>query len=90
MSIDKQEAQKQWNATPCGTGEHTVNVPYKSLEFFEEIRRNRYEVTDQWMKRVINCFRYQAGITNLLTGCLIIKGEKVSRLNMTAILNTFL
>ena len=54
MSRDKLESQKQWNANPCGTGEYLRGIEYGSLEFFDEIKRNRYEVTDKWMKRIID------------------------------------
>jgi ubiquinone/menaquinone biosynthesis C-methylase UbiE len=54
MDKDKLEAQKQWNATPCGTGDYLAGIEYGSLKFFDEIRRSRYEVTDTWMKRTID------------------------------------
>ena len=49
----KLRAQEQWNRTPCGTGEHVEDVEYGSLEFFEAIRRSRYEDTDRWMLRTL-------------------------------------
>lgn len=54
MNRDKLEAQKQWNTTPCGTGDYLAGIEYGSLKFFDEIRRSRYEVTDTWMKRTID------------------------------------
>ncbi len=54
MNKDKLEAQKQWNKTPCGTGDYLAGIEYGSLKFFDEIRRSRYEVTDTWMKRTID------------------------------------
>jgi ubiquinone/menaquinone biosynthesis C-methylase UbiE len=54
MDKDKLEAQKQWNTTPCGTGDYLAGIEYGSLKFFDEIRRSRYEVTDAWMKRTID------------------------------------
>ncbi len=54
MNNAKLEAQKQWNIHPCGTGEHTDKIEYGSLEFFDIIAHSRYEVTDQWMKRIID------------------------------------
>ena len=54
MNKDKLEAQKQWNATPCGTGDYLAGLKYGSLEFFDEIRRSRYEITDVWMKKTID------------------------------------
>ena len=54
MNTAKLEAQKQWNIHPCGTGKHTERIEYGSLEFFDVISHSRYEVTDQWMKRIID------------------------------------
>lgn len=54
MDKDKLEAQKQWNATPCGTGDYLSGLTYGSLEYFEAIRRSRYEITDTWMKKTID------------------------------------
>lgn len=54
MNPDKLEAQKQWNTTPCGTGDYLSGVEYASLEFFERVRWSRYEVTDKWMKKFID------------------------------------
>lgn len=50
----KLEAKKQWNKNPCGIGDYLGGIEYESLEFFEAIRTNRYEVTDQWMKKAID------------------------------------
>jgi SAM-dependent methyltransferase len=54
VNIAKLEAQKQWSIHPCGMGKHTDGIEYGSLEFFDVISHSRYEVTDQWMKRIIN------------------------------------
>ena len=54
MNRDKLEAQKQWNRHPCGTGKYLDRIEYGSLEFFDAISHHRYEVTDRWMKRVID------------------------------------
>jgi len=54
MNRDKFEAQKQWNNNPCGTGEYLHGIEYGSLEFFDAIRDHRYEVTDKWMKKIID------------------------------------
>jgi ubiquinone/menaquinone biosynthesis C-methylase UbiE len=56
----KREAQKQWSIHPCGTGKHVDEIDYGSLEFFDVISHSRYEVTDQWMKRIID-FRISEG-----------------------------
>ena len=47
-------AQTQWNRNPCGSGSYLDGLEYGSLAYFDEVRRSRYEVTDQWMKKVID------------------------------------
>jgi len=54
MDAHKIEAQKLWDSHPCGTGEYLAGREYGSLEFFDAIRHNRYEVTDTWMKKRID------------------------------------
>ncbi len=55
MLADKLEAQKQWNANPCGgVGDHLAGLEPGSREYFHEIRRSRYEDSDPWMPRVID------------------------------------
>ena len=54
VSLSKLEAQKQWSIHPCGTGKHTDGIEYGSLEFFDVISHSRYEVTDRWMKKIID------------------------------------
>lgn len=54
MSQAKMEARRLWNAHPCGTGDYLTGLEYASLEFFEEVRRSRYEDSDPWMKRLID------------------------------------
>ena len=49
----KRRTRAQWNRTPCGTGDFLAEVDKDSLDYFDEIRRNRYEVTDTWMLREI-------------------------------------
>jgi ubiquinone/menaquinone biosynthesis C-methylase UbiE len=46
-----EQARKLWNENPCGAVE---NFEHGSLEFFDEVRRSRYEVTDTWMNRLID------------------------------------
>ena len=48
-NADKQQTQKQWNATPCGTGDYLDGLAPESLEWFDAVRKSRYEVTDDWM-----------------------------------------
>jgi ubiquinone/menaquinone biosynthesis C-methylase UbiE len=50
---DKAAAQLQWNTNPCGSGDYLEGLEYGSAEWFEVVRRNRYEVTDEWMTRLI-------------------------------------
>jgi len=90
MSLVKIETRKQWNQTPCGTSDYLDGIPVDSLEYFEEIRRNRYEVSDRWMKRVIDfsvarnkrLLEIGHGIgTDLLTFCEA--GAEVSGIDIT-------
>jgi ubiquinone/menaquinone biosynthesis C-methylase UbiE len=48
----KAETRKQWNRTPCGTGDFLADAEKDSLDYFERIRRARYE-SDEWMLRTI-------------------------------------
>ncbi len=50
---DKLAAQLQWSTNPCGSGSYLDQFEYASLEWFDAVRQNRYEVTDRWMKRII-------------------------------------
>ena len=54
MLAEKLEAQKQWDATPCGTGDYLAGLEVGSREYFDAVRRSRYEVTDPWVPRVID------------------------------------
>lgn len=49
----KQQTRKQWNSTPCGTGDFLAGLDKGSLAYFDEIRRSRYQDTDPWMLREI-------------------------------------
>ncbi len=53
-NADKQQTQKQWNRTPCGTGDYLVGLEPESLEWFDAVRRSRYDITDDWMPRTID------------------------------------
>lgn len=44
---------KQWNKTPCGSQDVSQSLQLGSYEFFESVRKSRYEITDKWMKKVI-------------------------------------
>jgi ubiquinone/menaquinone biosynthesis C-methylase UbiE len=50
----RNESQKLWNVSPCGSGDHLTDLEYASKEFFDEVRRSRYEDTDRWIKEVID------------------------------------
>lgn len=49
----KSESVKQWNHTPCGSKEVSEELEKGSLEFFDAVRKSRYEITDDWMLRKI-------------------------------------
>jgi len=46
--------KKQWNTTPCGTGDYLDGIEPESVEWFDAVRYSRYEVTDRWMPRTID------------------------------------
>lgn len=45
----KAAARAQWNAYACGTGGYLADLEPESVEWFDRIRTNRYEVSDPWM-----------------------------------------
>lgn len=53
-NADKIATIKQWNQTPCGTGDYLAHLTPDSLEYFDNIRHSRYEITDRWMKKTID------------------------------------
>ena len=44
----------QWNTTPCGTGPFLEGTLPETRQYFDHIRKNRYEVTDTWIPRTID------------------------------------
>lgn len=50
---EKAASIKQWNTTPCGSSDINKTLQIGSLEFFAAVRKNRYEITDTWMKEKI-------------------------------------
>lgn len=50
----KNEAQEQWNTTPCGSVEGNKDT----LEYFLEVEKNRYEDYGSWMKDFFNFSQY--------------------------------
>lgn len=67
LQQEKLDAQKQWNANPCGSGQYLDGLEYGSTEYFDEVRRSRYEVTDTWMPETID-FSIAKGKTLLEVG----------------------
>lgn len=49
----KNETIKQWSHTPCGSSDISPEIEKGSLDFFDEVRKSRYEVTDRWMMEKI-------------------------------------
>jgi ubiquinone/menaquinone biosynthesis C-methylase UbiE len=49
----KTETRKQWNRTPCGTGNYLEGTEPHSLAWFDAIRHSRYHVSDPWMPRIM-------------------------------------
>jgi len=56
-SIDtnaKDAARAQWNRTPCGSGRYLDEYEPNTLDYFDAVRRSRYQVTDTWIPRTVN------------------------------------
>ncbi len=66
-SADRREAQKQWSAHPCGTGDYLAGIPPYSREYFDAIRNYRYHVSDPWMLKTVD-FSLARGKTLLEVG----------------------
>jgi SAM-dependent methyltransferase len=54
----KDAARKQWNATPCGTGDYLAELEPETLAWFDRIREDRYHVSDPWM---LESFDFSSG-----------------------------
>jgi len=52
--IDTQQTQKQWNNTQCGTADYLDEIEPESVEWFDAVRRSRYEIIDDWIPRMID------------------------------------
>jgi len=48
MDEYRTEAKKLWNSNPCGA-QKSLPYDYGTLEFFEEVRRKRYQTNDKWV-----------------------------------------
>jgi SAM-dependent methyltransferase len=60
LSEDKRQARELWNANPCGAGGGPEAFAPGSAEFFAAVRRERYEVSDPWIRRAVD-FRAFSG-----------------------------
>ncbi len=49
IETGKDAARLQWNTTPCGTGEQLAHIEPETREWFDQIRHDRYTVSDPWM-----------------------------------------
>lgn len=58
IEAGKEAARRQWNETPCGTGEHTGDLEPETLAWFDRIRADRYQVSNPWM---LCSFDYASG-----------------------------
>lgn len=57
--LEKEHSPLQWNTNPCGTGQFNKDIPentaaHNTLEYYENIRRIRYDVAEAWMKKTID------------------------------------
>jgi len=53
MEKEKLEAIKQWTNDPCGSV-YAKKYRYGSCDFFEAIRKYRYEIYAPWLKKIID------------------------------------
>lgn len=51
---EKDSARKLWGRTPCGSGKYLDEYEPETLEYFEAVRRSRYQITDTWMLRTFD------------------------------------
>jgi len=51
VAAGKDAARRQWNANPCGTGDHLADLEPETLAWFDRVREDRYAVSDPWMPR---------------------------------------
>jgi ubiquinone/menaquinone biosynthesis C-methylase UbiE len=54
MKEAKEQARLLWNTYPCGSSQMREGVTYGSREFFDDVSYRRYEVTDPWIKKIVN------------------------------------
>jgi SAM-dependent methyltransferase len=50
----KDRARRQWNGTPCGSRDLERPAEPETLEWFDELRRVRYQVKNPWIPRLID------------------------------------
>lgn len=50
----REQASKLWTETPCGTGDFLGQVVPESREYFDAVRRHRFEISDPWMLEYID------------------------------------
>jgi SAM-dependent methyltransferase len=51
---EKDAARALWNRTPCGSGRYLDEYEPGTLDYFDAVRRSRYEVTDRWIRRTVD------------------------------------
>ncbi len=51
---EKNAARKLWGRTPCGSGRYLDEYEPETIEYFDAVRRSRYQVTDPWMLRTFD------------------------------------
>jgi 2-polyprenyl-3-methyl-5-hydroxy-6-metoxy-1,4-benzoquinol methylase len=54
LSKEKEAARAQWNRTPCGSGRYLDEYEPDTLDYFDAVRRSRYQVTDTWIPRTVD------------------------------------
>ena len=54
FSQKKESVPAHWNRTPCGSGRYLDEYEPGTLDFFDAVRRSRYQVTDRWIPRTVD------------------------------------
>lgn len=50
----REQAVRLWTTTPCGSGDFLAQFPPESREYFDAVRRYRFEVSDRWMREAVD------------------------------------
>lgn len=51
---ERNSARALWNRTPCGSGRYLDEYEPETIDYFDAVRRSRYQVTDTWIPQTID------------------------------------